>query len=136
MKCFYNLKRYLKDTFPTEKFYLNFKYNTFPDNAVENRCITITEGSGTEGAWFKKKDEICNILVRDNDQVLSRQLAYLIYNKLHGRFGLILPAENVDGEYFPSMQIAQISSQNVPQCLGEDDNGRTEYTFAIKLIYV
>lgn len=136
MECFYNLKKHLKDKFPTEKFYLNFRYNTFPDQAVEDRCVTINEASGTEGAWFKKKDEMCNILVRDKDQVSARSFAYQIYNELHGKFGLILPEENVDGEYFPSRQIGQISSQGVPQCLGEDDNGRTEFTFAIKLIYV
>lgn len=136
MECFYNLKKHLKKTFPTEKIYLNFKYNTFPDNAVEDRCITINEATGTEGAWFKKKDELCNILIRDKDQVSARKLAYQIYYELRGRFGLILPEENVDGEYFPARQIAQISSQSVPQCLGEDDNGRTEYTFAINLIYV
>jgi hypothetical protein len=132
----WQMQRYLEILFPNEIFYVNMRYKTFPDKEVPDRNILIQELPGTEGALYKYKQFVLQFIVRDIDQVKAKALTDQIYKELHGRFGLELPAITIGGIVYPKVKTGQISSQTTPQSLGEDENGRPEFSFSMKILYV
>lgn len=132
----WNLQRYLELVFPNEIFFVNMRYKQFPDSEVPDRCVLLTELTGNEGAWYKYTQAIVQIICRDIDQVKAKALTDILYNELHGRFGLELPAVIVGSITYPMVKTGQISSQTIPQSLGEDENGRSEFLFTMKIIFV
>jgi hypothetical protein len=132
----WNLQRYLELKFPNEIFYVNIRYKQFPDSEVPDRNILIIETTGTEEAWYKYKQVFLQFIARDIDTVKARALAELIYKELHGRFGMHLDAVNVGGNVYPEIETGQISSQSTPQSIGEDEGGRPEFSFTMKILYV
>jgi hypothetical protein len=132
----WNMQRYLELKFTNEIFYVNMRYKQFPSNEVPDRNVLITEIPGTEGAWYKWKQFVLQFTCRDIDQVKAKSLTDKIYDELHGRFGLHLPAVNVGGTVFPEVEIGQISCQSTPQSIGEDENGRPEFSFVMKILYI
>jgi hypothetical protein len=132
----WQLQRYLELLFPNEIFYVNMRYRQFPDSEVPDRNILIQEMTGTENAWYKWKQKILQFVIRDIDQVSAKALTDIIYNELHGRFGLELPGVTVGAIVYPKIKTGQISSQTTPQSLGEDENGRPEFSFTMKILYV
>jgi len=132
----WNLQRYLELLFPNELIYVNMRYRQFPDTEIPDRNVLVQEITGTEGAWYRWKQKVLQFVVRDIDQVSAKALTDIIYNELHGRFGLELPAVTVGGIVYPTVKTGQVSSQTIPQSLGEDENGRPEFSFTMKILYV
>jgi hypothetical protein len=131
----YNLYQYLKNEFPTEKFYINQFGNKFPDEEIPDRAALITETGGIPALRLLGNEPTVQILNRDIDQVKSRSFAWLIYNKLHGRFGLTLPSISVSGELYGELMTSQINALVIPQCIGADDNGLIEWSTNYHIIY-
>jgi hypothetical protein len=132
----WNMQRYLELKFPNEIIFANIRYKQFPEDACPDRNVLIIETTGTEGALFKYKQMFLQFISRDIDAVKARSLAELFYNELHGRFGLHLPAVNVGGVVYPEIETGQISSQSTPQSIGEDEGGRPEFSFTMKILYI
>ena len=131
----YNLVQYLRTEYPAEVIYANVEHLISGQESVPDRCIIVRETGGSETPWFRFSEPTVQILVRDTTNPAARKLAFEIFNKITSRFGLILPSIIVNGDTYPAIQIAQISAIQKPFCLGEDENGRTEFTTNYKLVF-
>lgn len=128
----FNLGEYLSLAFPAETIYVNERIVISPATKILDRNVLIQETGGPEKRVVKNPS--VQIICRDKSPVNARELAYLIYNKLQstnligGRFGVVLPAVTVRGILYPAVQTYQISAINVPQTLGKDGEGRSEFS--------
>ena len=132
----YNLFEYLLTEFPNYKFYLNETDFTDGDDQVQQAYSLIQETGGPEGAWYKYVEKTIQVKSYDIDNVRARELAMLVYNKLHGKFGLVLPSANNGSEVFTEVQTAQIKALNEPQYIGKTDNGLASFSTNYQIIYV
>jgi len=126
----YNFVEFLKTELPTEKIYTNVKEISVPE-----RIVLVQEFGGTIQPWVGYTQKIVQIITRDIDAVRARELAYSVLNKIHDKFGLILPAVTVNTTLYTSIQSAQITAEGEPQSLGYDENGNAEYSTKYKIIY-
>jgi len=131
----YQLFTYLETEFPTETFKINVKYEELASNSLPDRLVLLRETGGPETAWFKYIQHSLQVLVRDVDAVKARKLSYDIYNKLDNKFGLILPSVTVDSVAHSQLQVAQISADARPSSLGDDENGRVQFSTNYNFIY-
>lgn len=131
----YNLVEYLRAEFPAEIIYTNARTPIGIDEEIADRCSLIRETGGPEQPWTGYVEKTAQILSRDKDTPKARKLAWDIYNKIQSIFGLILPAATIDGIVYPAIQTAQMSSIQQPYCLGDDGEGRMEFTTNFKIIY-
>lgn len=131
----YNLCQYLRTEFTTEEIFVNQWGSVFPNTIVPDRAVLLTETGGLPDIQMLGKEPTIQILTRDTDSVKARSLSYLIYNKLHRRFGLKLPSITVGSESFGELETSQITALVIPQCLGQDDNGRVEWSTNYHIIY-
>ena len=133
----YNLVEYLSTEFPAETIYANERKVISPATQVPDRNVLVRETGGIEKRVLT--DPTFQIICRDKYSVKARELAYSIYNKLQsekkigGRFGLVLPAVTVGGVLYPAVQTYQISSLAIPQTLGEDAEGRAEFSMNFQI---
>lgn len=131
----YNFVQYLKDEFPTELFYTNIRVLIAGQESIPDRNVLVKETGGLEKPWFKYIEKTVQIISRDIDTPLARKLSWSIHENVTSRFGLILPFVAVNGINYPEVQTCQISAIQEPYCLGDDGNGRIEFTTNYKLIY-
>jgi hypothetical protein len=131
----YNLVQYLNDNFPGETIYRNVRHPRGGAKKVPARCVLVREQGGDPKAWDGFTQQTFQILTRDKDMPKARELAYGIYKEIHDRYGLILPADTIDGTIYPAIQTAQITGINLPQSIGNDDNGYAEYSTNYTIIY-
>ena len=134
----YNFVQFLKIQFPTENIYTNIYFKESTENELPNRLILVRETGGIEQPVSNFLRATIQIIVRDIDCPKSRKLAYDVYELFmdKGQFGLILPAVTVDSILFESIQTAQITAVQAPTSLGEDAEGRTEFSTNYQIIYV
>jgi len=126
----YNFVEYLKIELPTEKIFTNTKEIQVPE-----RVVFVKENGGDIQPWFGYTQKIIQIITRDIDAVRARELSYSVKNKLHDKFGLILPAVTVNSILYGSIQSAQITAEQEPQSIGYDENGNAEYSTNYKIIF-
>ena len=126
----YNLKQYLNNEFPTETIYAGSKKGDIPD-----RIIQLIDTGGTPSAWYEYVSETIQIIVRDIDNPKAYKLAKDIYDLINNRFGLILPSNVVGTDTYPEIQTAQISANQTPGYIGDDEGGRSEYSTNYRIIY-
>jgi hypothetical protein len=126
----YNFVEYLKTELPTEKIFTNTKEIQVPE-----RCVFVKENGGDIQPWVGYTQKMIQIITRDIDAVRARELSYSVKNKLHDKFGLILPAVTVNGSLYDSLQSAQITAEQEPQSIGYDENGNAEYSTNYKIIF-
>jgi hypothetical protein len=127
----YNLKQYLNDEFPTEKIYAGSKKG----DDMPDRLVQLIDTGGTLSAWFEYVTETIQIIVRDIDSPRAYKLAKDIYDKINNRYGLILPANTVGTDIYTEIQTAQISANQTPGYIGDDEGGRSEYSTNYRIIY-
>lgn len=126
----YNLKQYLKNEFPAETIYAGSR-----KDGLSDRTVQIIDNGGTQEPWFEFIAESIQIMVRDVDSPKAYKLAKDIYDKINNRYGLILPANTVGTDVYPEIQTAQISANATPGYIGDDDNGRSEYSTNFRIIF-
>lgn len=126
----YNLKQFLNSELPSEKVYVGPLRGEIPD-----RTIQLIPSGGVPQAWYQYVTESIQIMVRDIDGPSTFKLAKDVYNILNNRFGLILPANTVGTVVYPEIQTAQISANQLPGYIGDDDNGRAMYSTNYRIIF-
>lgn len=130
----YNFCKHLEDELG-EVVFRNNRVKTNPSSQIPARNILVIEGPATRTPWFGYIEQSMQVITRDEDTPKARALAYDVHDIYKGTFGLILPADTVDGTLFPAFQTLQISSISEPQSLGADRNGRMEFSTNYKVIY-
>ena len=131
-----NLVQYLRNEFPGEVFYWEQIDNTALQTTPPDRCAKVMGTGGPSACPLEFTRAAFQILVRDINRVAAAKLAKDIYDLLHGRFGLILPAAlNVGGVNYAEVQTAEIKAIQLPYCIGMDEAGRTSYTTNYSIIY-
>lgn len=124
----YNFVKWLKN----QNAGLTIYTNTVETPSVD-KMVLVKEYGGPERPLLRIKS--IQIICRDVDVVKAKQLADTIYGQIQsstligGRFGQILPAVTVGGVVYPSVQIAQMRSIQLPGSIGQDENGRYEISF-------
>ena len=133
----YNLVQYFEDfslgTIGDDLFANVRDIMTSPQIADE---ITLfTETGGTESAWFGYIEQMIQMMNRSTDVNRARNLAMDYYLEINNRFGVLLPLVTIGVRTYNDIQIAQISSNSLPQLIGYDENGRAKFTTNFRLIY-
>jgi hypothetical protein len=131
----YNLAQFLRNNIANTDIFVNEYKIHFPKEQVPDKIILIKEVGGTTTAWYGLIRQLIKVVTRDIDTPKSRELAYEVWNNINNRFGLTLPAVTVDGNTFDSIQILQINSNGIPQSIGEDENGRSQFQTSYEFIY-
>ncbi len=134
---FYNFVKYLKNQFSSESIYTNIYFKQSTQSELPNRLMLVRETGGAETVWFNFARKTIQVITRDIDVTKARKLAWDVYELFmdKGQFGLILPANTVDSVTYPSVQTAQINALQIPTSLGEDDEGRSEFSTNYQVIY-
>jgi hypothetical protein len=130
----YNLVQYLKTELPTETIFANLYLKINPAVQLPDRLVLVRETGGTETAWFQFQSRSIQIIARDIDPVKARKLILDINDKINNKFGLILPAVTVDGTVYPAVETAQISINTLPQSVGFDPEGRSEFSVNYRIL--
>jgi hypothetical protein len=125
----YNLKRYLEAEFPAETFIAGSKKNP-PD-----RMVQLIDTGGVPQPWYEFVSESIQCIIKDVSGPKAFELAKQIYEKLKNRYGLILPSATVGTETYPQIQTAQISPNQTPGYIGDDEGGRSTYSVNFRIYY-
>lgn len=131
-----NITQLLRNQFPAETFYFETVEDTALQSTPPDRCTKVMSTGGPSQPWTRYTTASLQILNRDISKPGAAKQAKDIFNFLHGRFGLDLPAAlNVGGVDYDALKAAQIKAVQLPYCLGEDDAGRTSFTTNYQVIY-
>lgn len=133
----YNFAQYLMNQFPTEDIFTNIYFKENTADELPNRLILVRETGGIETLVTTFARMTIQIITRDLDAPEARKMAWDIYELFmdKGQFGLILPAVTVDSVTYASIQTSQINALQLPTSLGEDAEGRTEFTTNYQIIH-
>lgn len=131
----YNLTQFLRNNIANTYIYPNEYKIRFPDEQVPDKLILVKEVGGSVTAWYGLIRQLVIVVTRDIDTPNARELAYEVWDNINNRFGLTLPAVTIDGNTFDSIQILQINSSGIPQSIGEDENGRSQFQTSYEFIY-
>ena len=131
----YNLVQYFRTAYPTEIFYANEERATDSQGTIPDRRTIIKETGGIDTPYVDFRRQTVQFLVRDVDNPKARKLSYMLYDKIQSTFGLVLPTITVDGNVFAEIETAQITSIQIPQSMGRDENSRSVYVFNITVIW-
>jgi hypothetical protein len=131
----YQLANDLRINFPGEIIVPNKKAAISPSYVLPDRLTRLYEYSGKTEPRTRFTVQPLNILCRDIDPAKARKLSYDIFEYLNDKFSVTLSGVTVDGVLYPNIFILQISGNAPPSLLGEDDNGRSEFTTNYRIIY-
>jgi hypothetical protein len=131
----YNFVQYLRSEYPTETVYANEEKATDSQGVIPDRRVIMKETGGVETPWVGFRRQTVQLLIRDVDHPKARYFAYTLYNKINSVFGLVLPIITVDGNVFAEIETAQITSIQLPQSMGRDENGRSVFVFNLTVIW-
>jgi hypothetical protein len=123
----YNLIAFLKQNFPDEIFYKDYRKQINGQKFIPDRNILIKGTGGSIKPLILFYTITFQLIVRDVDDNKAYSLVFNIYNLLNDRYGLILPSVVVNGNIYGEIQIGQLSAVQEPYCIGPDDQGRIEY---------
>jgi len=132
----YNLVAYLNNQFPAELFYTQIRQQLATQEFIPDRNVLVRDTGGEEASYFKYGNETMQIITRNQSAPGAKRLGQQIYEILHGRFGLVLPAVNIDGENYPEVQIPEIRGLQLPTSIGTDEEKRPEFSFNIQIYRV
>jgi hypothetical protein len=131
----YQLRQDIENNFPGENIFANLINKIDPELILPDRLVQLREETGIvqprTGYTTKRLQVIC----RDIDPVKARKLALDIFKYLNDKYSITLPSVTVDGDVYPEVFILQISADAEPQILGEDEEGRPEFTTNFRIIY-
>ena len=132
----YNLYKYIENIMPSEKIYANAEDIVYPDTVNADSIIMIREFGGSIGTWYQYKEKQVNVVIRDTDIVKAKEKAETIFDSLHGKFGLVLPAVTVNGKLYQEVKTSQINATGLPQANGYDEQNRAVFNFVLNIIYL
>lgn len=124
----YNLYQYLVDEFPDETIYVNARMPQQGTSVIPDRNILIQESGGNVQPVTEFTEKSFQLLARDATIPGARELAWLFFEELSSRFGLILPLVSVGGIVYNEIQSAAIMPIQEPYFIGNDEEGRAEFT--------
>ena len=130
-----NFVAYLRTQFPAETVYQDERKKLSGQTTIPARCILVLDNGGPEEPWIQDAQKMIQVITRDVDAVRARKLAWDIFEDATSRFGLILPAITVGGTVYPAVQVSQIAAVAQPYNMGQDADGRTEYTTNYQIWY-
>jgi hypothetical protein len=130
----YNLMQYIENEL-NYNIYINPRDIIYPNNEPLESYIQIIETGGSPDAYIGDTNKTIQILCVDKDSPKARRKAENIFNLLNDRFGLILNAITVDGVYYPSIQISQISANTEPQFIGYNQNKLAEFSINFRILF-
>lgn len=130
----YNIVQYLKNNLAGENIFANIWVKVNPNFSLPDRILLLKEEGGTETGWFQFQNRNVQILARDIDPVKARSLIFRAHNLINNAFGLILPAVTIEGVLYPTIATAQISVNTLPQSLGYDEEGRSEFSANYRIL--
>lgn len=125
----------MRNEFPSYTFYPNAEIRRSGSTQIEDERVLLTYSGGTTTPWTFFSIENIQILTRSVNFHNAEYIAQLIYNELHGRFGLILPSVTIGSITYDAIQTGQISAIQDPFSLGVDDNGRLELSTNYEFIF-
>lgn len=133
----FNFSQYLKNNFATESIYTNVWFKESSQDDLPDRLILVRETGGIETPWFNFARKTVQIITRDINFPGSRKLAWDIFELFmdKGQFGLILPEVTVDSVTYAQIQTSQISAIQQPTSIGEDSEGRLEFSTNYMIMY-
>ena len=131
----YNFSEYLKTEFPSEVIYTNGRRKIAGQTSIPDRNVLINESGGQPKVWEEYTQAMVQIITRDRSLPAARKLATDIFDKVHGKFGVPLPLVIVAGITYNGIKSAQINGIQVPHYLGDDTEGRPEFTTNYQIIY-
>lgn len=124
----YNLVKYIKENTSS----LTITANGFQAKSPAD-CLTVSEGSAEELAWFDRKDTQVQIISRATSGVTARENCYTVYNLVKKKYGINLPSVTVSGTVYADVKTYAIRPVNPPQYVADDENGRPQYSFTIDI---
>jgi hypothetical protein len=130
----YNLAEWLRTQFPAETIYVNER-NSVAGAQIPDRNVLLIENQGEEKPWTLFGFTMVQVLARDENQPDARALAWDIFTYMTSRWGQELPAVTIGGVVHPKVTIAQVSSVARPQSIGEDEEGRSEFSTNFKVYW-
>jgi hypothetical protein len=130
------LIEYLRNEFPTLKFYNINRQKEATEDEIPDNCNLVKDTGGGDTPNYRWVNQTVQIITRDIEKPTAKSNALTIYEKIHGRFGVILPQVTIKGIIYEQIETQQINGIQRPFDLGVDDNGRTEYATNYQLYYV
>lgn len=124
----YNLREWLLLQFPSLYFSSNGFQTDSPDDATE-----INEGSGEDQSLYTRQDDVIQFVSRATAKPTARKNAVDVYNYIRKKFGCVFPSVTVDGVLYPEVTAWAIRPINKPQYIGNDDNGRPEFSYSVEI---
>jgi hypothetical protein len=131
----YPLAEYLRNEFPAEIFYVNERRKIATQDNIPDNCHLIKDTGGSDQPWIRFTIKTVQIITRNIDGSEAKGMAEDIYNKIHGRFGLVLPQAIVGSRTYQELETTQINGIQKPFGLGVDENSRSNYTTNYQLYY-
>jgi hypothetical protein len=131
----YQLRQYLEDNLPGENIYANLILNKSTDKFIPARMVLLSENPSTiqpRTLWTNKG---LQVITRDKDPVKARKLAWDVMTLLDEKFSITINSVTVDGNVYPAVLISQISANGEPQSIGEDEEGRAEFSTNYRALY-
>lgn len=108
----YNLAKYLRNKFTTEKIFANGRFEPIPD-----RNVLVTDTGGTGSPFIRRDSATAQIQTQDIDSAKALKLAEDIREYLDGKWSIEFPAITVDGNTYPKIKVGQIRALQRPYLL-------------------
>ena len=125
----YNLLKYFQDNLPSYKFSVNgVSHNT------SESVVIINETTATPGKWSPMTDSAVQIISRDRDKTISKEVIDDVYDIVNNYYGLLLPENTVNTKVYEAVKTYQMTPIQKPTWLGFDKNGLARYVFNLQII--
>lgn len=125
----YNLFEYISTALPN----ISFVANGFDIDTPED-AIAINKEGGTPTPNFPRTEHAVQIFSRARTTVNSQYNIMRVFNLLKNRFHLLLPSVTVNDIFYDEIQTYQITANQEPGYLGNDDKNGEMYSFNLKII--
>lgn len=124
----YNLYQYTIDN--TTGF--DIVVNGFQPSS-NDECVTIQDSSGEEYPWFDRQDTLVQYISRATDSYTARVNAFICYDLINKKTNVSLPEITINGTTYAAVTAWGIRPVMRPQYVGDDDNGRSMYSFSVTI---
>lgn len=110
-----------------------FVKHNFRKNSPSN-CTLIKQSGGMSAKQFNRKETLIQILVRNESDNEAFKIINTIYDLIRYQFMITLPQTVIDSITYPAVIAAQITPNQLPGGIGQDNEGRYLYSLNITII--